>query len=230
MKLNWKLWVAILLVVVAVVMLIFPEIREHISLTALKERQHELQAHFASSPVRTAAYYVVFYTVFVAISLPGAVILTLAGGAIFGALWGTILVSFASTIGATLAFLIARFVLDRTIRSHFEARFARVSEGFNRDGAFYLFTLRLVPVFPFFVINILMGLTSIRVPVFFFVSQAGMLPATFVYVYAGTELSKIDSVDDILSPGILTAFILLGLLPLITRKSVQYLQMMRARS
>lgn len=230
MKLNWKLWVAILLVVVAVVMLIFPEIREHISLTALKERQHELQAHFASSPVRTAAYYVVFYTVFVAISLPGAVILTLAGGAIFGALWGTILVSFASTIGATLAFLIARFVLDRTIRSHFEARFARISEGFNQDGAFYLFTLRLVPVFPFFVINILMGLTSIRVPVFFFVSQAGMLPATFVYVYAGTELSKIDSVDDILSPGILTAFILLGLLPLITRKSVQYLQMMRARS
>ncbi len=158
------------------------------------------------------------YVATTALSLPGAAVLTLAGGALFGVVVGTVAVSFASTIGATLAFLIARFVLRDAVRSRFGARLRPIEEGVARDGAFYLFTLRLVPLFPFFLVNLLMALTPIATPIFYGVSQVGMLPATIAYVYAGSRLAEIERLADVASPGLIAAFVVLGLLPLVLRK------------
>jgi len=156
--------------------------------------------------------------------VPGAAILTLAGGAIFGLLWGTVLVSFASSLGATLAFLTSRFLLRDAIQRRFGDRLKTINEGVAKDGAFYLFTLRVVPLFPFFVVNLLMGLTPISLATFYLVSQAGMLPATIVYVLAGTQIAQITSLRGILSPGLVGAFVLLGLFPLIAKKTMAYLK------
>jgi len=154
------------------------------------------------------------------LSLPGATLLTLAGGAIFGLLWGTLIVSFASTIGATLAFLIARFLLRDWVARRFGQRLAAVDEGVRRDGGFYLFTLRLVPVFPFFLVNLLLGLTAMKARTFYGVSQLGMLAGTVVYVNAGTQLARLDSLAGILSPSLLASFALLGVFPLLARKLI----------
>ncbi len=157
-------------------------------------------------------------------SLPGGALLTLAGGALFGLLWGTLIVSFASSIGATLAFLAARFLFRDLVKAKFAERIKAVDEGMARDGAYYLFTLRLVPVFPFFVINLVMGLTAITTRTFYWISQLGMLPGTVVYINAGTQLAKIDTLSGIFSPALLGSFALLGLFPLITRKVVSAFQ------
>jgi len=154
------------------------------------------------------------------LSLPGAAIMTLAGGAIFGLLWGTLIVSFASSIGATLAFLASRFVLRDWVQQRFGRQLRPINEGFDKEGGFYLFTLRLVPAFPFFVINLLMGLTPIRAWTFYWVSQAGMLAGTMVYVNAGTQLAGIDSLRGILSPGLIVSMSLLGVFPLVANKIV----------
>jgi pyruvate/2-oxoglutarate dehydrogenase complex dihydrolipoamide dehydrogenase (E3) component/uncharacterized membrane protein YdjX (TVP38/TMEM64 family) len=155
-----------------------------------------------------------------ALSLPGAALMTLAGGAVFGLWWGTLLVSFASSIGATLAFLVSRFLLRDWVAARFGQRLAAVDAGVQREGAFYLFTLRLVPLFPFFVINLLLGLTAMKARTFYWVSQLGMLAGTVVYVNAGTQLAKIESVAGIVSPGLLLSFALLGVFPLIARRIV----------
>jgi uncharacterized membrane protein YdjX (TVP38/TMEM64 family) len=155
-----------------------------------------------------------------ALSLPGAALLTLAGGAVFGLLWGVVIVSFASSIGATLAFLISRFLLRDWVQQRFGQRLQAIDEGVKREGAFYLFTLRLVPVFPFFLVNLLSGLTGMKARTFYWVSQLGMLAGTVVYVNAGTQLAKIDSLSGILSPGLLGSFALLGVFPLLARKIV----------
>jgi len=160
----------------------------------------------------------------VALSIPGAAVMTLAAGAIFGVWHGLVLVSFASTLGATLAFLVARFLLRAPLRKRYGQRLKALDAGIERDGAFYLFTLRLVPIFPFFMINLLAGLTPLKTWTFFWVSQVGMLPGTFVYVYAGTQLARIESPGDVLSPGLITAFALIGLMPLITRWLARWLQ------
>src|SRR5690606_30009828 len=168
----------------------------------------------------------VFFTVYVAVaaaSIPGAAVMTVAAGALFGLFEGTLLVSFASTIGASLAFLVARFVLRDSLRARYGERLKKIDAGIERDGAFYLFTLRLVPVFPFFVVNLLAGLTSIRLRTFYWVSQLGMLAGTLVYVYAGTQLARIDSLRDVLSPGLLGALVLLGVLPLLARWLTRWL-------
>ena len=149
-----------------------------------------------------------------AFSLPGAVILTLAGGGIFGLGWGLLLVSFASSVGATLAFLAARFVLRDWVQARMGNRLAEINKGIAREGALYLFSLRLIPVVPFFVINLVMGLSTLRTWTFYWVSQVGMLAGTAVYVNAGTQLAGISSLRDIASPGLLGAFVLLGLFPL----------------
>jgi pyruvate/2-oxoglutarate dehydrogenase complex dihydrolipoamide dehydrogenase (E3) component/uncharacterized membrane protein YdjX (TVP38/TMEM64 family) len=156
-----------------------------------------------------------------ALSLPGAAIITLAGGALFGLLWGTVLVSFASSIGATLAFLVSRFVLRGSVESRFGPRLAEINRGIEKDGAFYLFTLRLIPVVPFFVINLVMGLTAMKARTFYWVSQVGMLAGTIVYVNAGTQLARLESLQGILSPALLGSFVLLGLFPLIARRIVE---------
>jgi pyruvate/2-oxoglutarate dehydrogenase complex dihydrolipoamide dehydrogenase (E3) component/uncharacterized membrane protein YdjX (TVP38/TMEM64 family) len=164
------------------------------------------------------------YIFMAALSVPGAAVLTLAGGALFGLVAGTVAVSFASTIGATLVFLAARFLFRDAIQSRFRRRLEKINRGVETDGAFYLLALRLVPIFPFWVINLVMALTPIRTWTYFWVSQLGMLPATAVYVNAGTQLAQVDSVGDILSPGLIGAFVLLGLLPLLLRWLLRFLR------
>jgi uncharacterized membrane protein YdjX (TVP38/TMEM64 family) len=198
-----------------------------LTLEALKRHQAEINGWLMHDPVETTIVFFLSYTLFTATSLPGAILFTLAGGAIFGLVWGTIVVSLASTIGATLAFLVARFLFRRTIREQFHDRFRRIRDGFEKDGPFYLFSLRLVPVFPFFLINVLMGLTNIRTPTYFVVSQVGMLPATIIYVNAGTELSRISTMQEILSPRVIVSLALLGLFPIGARLIVRALR--RAR-
>jgi pyruvate/2-oxoglutarate dehydrogenase complex dihydrolipoamide dehydrogenase (E3) component/uncharacterized membrane protein YdjX (TVP38/TMEM64 family) len=187
------------------------------SLDALKAHQHALDAYRQAHPWLLGAGFFLVYVVVTALSLPAAALLTLAGGAVFGLLEGTLLVSFASSIGATLAFLASRFVFRDAVQRRFGKRLGAVNEGMRRDGALYLFTLRLVPVFPFFVINLVMGLTTLPVRTFYWVSQLGMLAATVVYVNAGTQLARLDSLSGILSPTMLGSFALLGIFPLLAR-------------
>jgi dihydrolipoamide dehydrogenase len=203
---------------------------QYFSLESLKEHQAALRLYQEQNPILTSGLYVLIYVVTTALSFPGAAILTLAGGALFGVLLGTVLVSFASTIGATLAFLAARFFLRDFVQAKFGERLNRINEGVRKEGAFYLFTLRLVPVFPFFLVNLVMGLTPIRTLTYFFVSQVGMLPGTIAYVNAGTEIAKIDSLKGILSPGLLLSFAVVGLLPLISKWFLSWLKSYRQLS
>jgi pyruvate/2-oxoglutarate dehydrogenase complex dihydrolipoamide dehydrogenase (E3) component/uncharacterized membrane protein YdjX (TVP38/TMEM64 family) len=191
-----------------------------LTLDYIKGSQAAFGELYASQPFKVAAVYFLIYVAATALSLPGAAIITLAGGAIFGLGWGTLIVSFASTAGATLAFLMSRFVLRSSIEDKFGNRLAEINKGIAKDGAFYLFTLRLIPVVPFFVINLVMGLTKMKALTFYWVSQLGMLAGTLVYVNAGTQLAQIDSLQGILSPGLIGSFVLLGLFPLIARKIV----------
>ena len=199
----------------------------YVSLEELRARQEAIAAYRDQHMLQAALIYFVVYIAVTGLSLPGAAIMTLAGGAFFGLLWGTVLVSFASTIGATLAFLLGRFLFRDAVQSRFGASLRAVNAGVARDGAFYLFTLRLVPLFPFFVINLLMALTPIRTLIFFFVSQLGMFPATVVYVNAGTHLGNLDSLAGILSPGLVVSFTLLGLFPLMAKKIVDVIKARR---
>ena len=196
--------------------------QRYLTLDMLKSQQATIAAFRDEHAALSFAVYGLIYITVTALSLPGAAILTLAGGAIFGLLWGAIIVSFASSIGATLAFLAARFLFKDSIQARFGDRLKAINEGIARDGAFYLFTLRLVPLFPFFVINLLMGLTTLKTTTFYWVSQLGMLAGTLVYVNAGTQLAKIESVSDILSPALVGSFALLGVFPLIAKKIVEY--------
>ena len=168
---------------------------------------------YAQQPLLTAAVYFAIYVIATAVSIPGAALLTIIGGMVFGLWTGTLLVSFASSIGATLAFLASRFLLRDWVQGKFGERLRAVDDGLEKDGAFYLFTLRLIPVFPFFVINLLMGLTRIKTGTFFWVSQIGMLPATIVFVNAGTQISRIESTAGLLSPTLIASFVALAFFP-----------------
>lgn len=218
----------VLIVVAAIVLTFFMlDLHHTLTLEGLKARLDEFTAWKESSPTLVAAIYFIIYIIVTALSLPGAVILTLAGGALFGLVTGLILVSFASTIGATLAFLVARFLLRESIEAKFSTRIEAINQGIERDGAFYLFTLRLVPIFPFFLINLLMGLTKIKTLTFYLISQVGMFAGTIVYVNAGTQLAKIDSLQGILSPSLLFSFALLGIFPLLAKAILNRLQQRR---
>ena len=199
-----------------------------LSLEYFKSQQAALEAFVRANPLQAAAAYFAAYVAVTGLSLPGATILTLAGGAVFGLLWGLVIVSFASTIGATLAFLASRFLLRDWVQAKFGDKLKPVNEGVAKDGAFYLFALRLVPAFPFFVVNLVMGLTPMRTATYYWVSQAGMLAGTVVYVYAGTQLAGITSLKGILSPGLLGAFVLLGIFPFIARRVVEALKARKA--
>jgi pyruvate/2-oxoglutarate dehydrogenase complex dihydrolipoamide dehydrogenase (E3) component/uncharacterized membrane protein YdjX (TVP38/TMEM64 family) len=188
-----------------------------LTLENLKAQQAALDAWVAANRWLALGGFFALYVLVTAASIPGAAIMTLAAGALFGLLAGTVLVSFASTLGATLAFLVARFVLREPLRAKFGERLAKIDAGIAKDGAFYLFTLRLVPLFPFFVVNLLAGLTALRTWTFYWVSQVGMFPATVAFVFAGTQLARIESPRDVLSPGLIGAFVLIGLLPLLMR-------------
>jgi len=199
-----------------------------LSLESLKERQAELDAFYRANRWATIGIYFAAYVVMAGLSLPGAAIMSLAGGAIFGFSVGTVVVSFASTTGAALAFLVARFLFRDAVQNRFGSRLRAVNEGVARDGAFYLFMLRLVPVIPFFAINLMMALTPMRVGTFYLVSQVGMLAGTMVYVNAGTRLAQIDALGGILSPGLVGAFALLGMFPLLARWIARGLEGRRA--
>jgi pyruvate/2-oxoglutarate dehydrogenase complex dihydrolipoamide dehydrogenase (E3) component/uncharacterized membrane protein YdjX (TVP38/TMEM64 family) len=195
-----------------------------LSLEAIKQRQAGFAALYAERPWAVIGAFFAVYVAVTALSLPGAAIMTLAGGAIFGLFAGTVIVSFASSIGATLAFLASRYLLRDSVQARFASRLADVDKGIAKDGAFYLFTLRLVPLIPFFVINLVMGLTRMKAGVFYAASQLGMLAGTVVYVNAGTQLARIDSLRGILSLGLIGSFVLLGLFPLIAKKIVEAVQ------
>jgi uncharacterized membrane protein YdjX (TVP38/TMEM64 family) len=189
-----------------------------LSLDYLKQSQARFQQLYEQHRFAVLGAYMLIYVIVTALSLPGAAVMTLAGGGLFGLVAGTVAVSFASTIGATCACLASRFFLRDWVQNKFGAKLKTINEGIEQEGAFYLFSLRLIPVFPFFIINLLMGLTTMPVRTYFWVSQLGMLPATIVYVNAGNELAKIDSLGGILSSSLIASFAVLGLFPLTVKK------------
>jgi len=213
-------FIVLLLIAALACTFFYFDLGHYLTLETLKAQQESIENYRVNNPALAIIVYMLVYIAVTGLSLPGAAILTLAGGAVFGVMWGTLIVSFASTIGATLAFLAARFLFREAVQAKFSQRLKVMDEGVAKEGGFYLFTLRLVPVFPFFMINLLMGLTNMRVGVFYLVSQIGMLAGTAVYVNAGTQLAKIDSLAGILSPALLGAFVLLGVFPLAAKKIV----------
>ncbi len=194
------------------------DLQQYLTLDYLKESQARFAGLYGEKPVLVPIIYMMIYILVTALSLPGAAILTLAGGALFGFTTGFFIVSFASSIGATLACFVARFVLRDWVQNKFGDKLSTINDGIAKEGAFYLFTLRLIPIFPFFVINLVMGLTKMPLFTFYWVSQLGMLAGTAVFVNAGKELARIDSLKGILSPGLIGSFVILGLFPLIVKK------------
>ena len=215
--------------IVALVVVFFAfDLQRFLTLGYLKEQQQAFAGFYATNRLLTVAVYFVLYVLVTALSLPGAAVMTLAGGALLGFWTALVTVSFASTIGATCAFLASRFLLRDWVQGKFGDKLKAINDGIEREGSFYLFTLRLVPLFPFFVINLLMGLTPMRALTYYWVSQIGMLPGTAVYVNAGTQLGRIESASGILSPGILFSFVLLGLFPLIAKRIIDTLKRRKA--
>ena len=203
------------------------DLQHYLTLDYLKTSREQFGQVYETSPALVLGSYFLIYVATAALSLPGAVILTLAGGALFGLFAGTVIVSFASTMGATLAMLLARFLFRDWVQSRFGEHLQTINSGIEQEGGCYLFTLRLVPAVPFFVINLGMGLTPLRVPTFYWVSQFGMLPGTLVYVNAGLELGKLETLGDLLSPPLLGSFVLLGVFPLLVKKLVTVIQRRR---
>lgn len=208
------------LIAIAVFLFFSYDLQNLLTLEGLKNGLGDFEEWRSQSPFLVAMAFLGIYVLVTALSLPGAAVMTLAAGALFGVLWGTVIVSFASSIGATLAFLASRYFLQETVQTKFGDRLKAINAGIEKEGAFYLFTLRLVPVFPFFLINLLMGLTPIKAVTFYVVSQIGMLAGTVVYVNAGTQLAQIDSLSGILSPALIFSFALLGIFPFIAKKII----------
>lgn len=200
------------------------DLGQYLTLESIKNSQAEIQSQWQQQPLLIGFGFFLVYVAVTALSLPGAAVMTLAAGAFFGLLWGTVIVSFSSTVGATLAFLVARFILRDSVQNRFGDRLKDINKGVEKEGAFYLFTLRLVPIFPFFLINLLMGLTPIKAFTFYWVSQIGMFAGTLVYVNAGTQLGQLESVSGILSPSLLFSFALLGVFPIIAKRLIEALQ------
>jgi pyruvate/2-oxoglutarate dehydrogenase complex dihydrolipoamide dehydrogenase (E3) component/uncharacterized membrane protein YdjX (TVP38/TMEM64 family) len=220
-----KTKLVVLVVIAALVAAFFVlDLKQYFSLDYIKAQQAAFATYVESHALAAAAAYFAIYVAVTGLSLPGAAILTLLGGAIFGLLWGVVIVSFASSIGATLAFLASRFLLRDWVQAKFTGFLKPINDGVEKEGAFYLFALRLVPAFPFFAINLAMGLTPIKTRTFYWVSQVGMLAGTIAYVYAGTQLARISSLKDILSPGLISAFAVLGLFPIVAKKVLDALK------
>ncbi|RJX35916.1 MAG: TVP38/TMEM64 family protein [Desulfarculus sp.] len=217
-KRLWKRLAVVALVLAAALAFWVLDLHQYFSLIYIKSSQVRFQAYYAQHPALMLGGYFVVYVLVTAFSLPGAAVMTLLGGALFGFWWTLLVVSFASSIGATLACFFARFVLGNWVQARFGDKLELINRGVEREGAFYLFTLRLVPIFPFFVINLLMGLTKMPLWTYYWVSQIGMLAGTAVYVNAGRELGQINSLGGILSPGLIISFVILGLFPLVVKR------------
>ena len=224
-------WLALFAVAFAVATFFYFDLDALLTLENLKAEQASLEARIAEQPVLFVTGFFMVYVLATAVSLPGAATaLTLVAGALLGLVWGVVFVSFASTIGATLAMILARWLFKEEIERRFASQLATINRGIEKDGAFYLFTLRLVPIFPFWAINILMALTRMSVLQFYLISQLGMLAGTIVYVNAGTELARIEQASDVLSPGLITSFVLLGVFPLLAKWLVDFLKARRVYS
>lgn len=213
--------IAIVLVVIALIVVfkVF-ELDRFLSLASIKSSQASFAELYARNSGMVVGIYMLVYILVTALSLPGAAVMTLLGGALFGLVVGTVVVSFASTIGATLACFVSRFILRDWVQKRFGDKLRTIHRGIENEGAFYLFTMRLIPAFPFFVINLVMGITRMPLLTFYWVSQVGMLAGTIVYVNAGRELAKIDSLGGILSPRLIMSFVILGLFPLMVKKGM----------
>lgn len=222
-KNHFKILLAVMFALLVASYVAF-DLHQFLNLDTLKMKRDFIQDYYQSHKAATLGLFFAIYVLVTTLSLPGATLLTLAAGATLGLFPAFVLVSFASSLGATLAFLVSRFLLRDTVERHFGDRLKSMNDGIRREGGFYLFTLRLVPIFPFFVINLLMGLTAIRTLTFYVISQLGMLPGTLVYVNAGTQLSQLNSVSDVLSPELLLSFALLGLFPLLAKKGLELLK------
>jgi dihydrolipoamide dehydrogenase len=203
----------------AVVAFFALDLRQYFSIEFFQSRRAAIDAYYAANPLQTAAVFFALYVAVTGLSLPGAAIMTLVAGALFGLLWGTVIVSFASTIGATGAFLASRYLLRDWVQGKFGDKLKTINQGVEREGAFYLFALRLVPAFPFFLINLVMGLTPMKTRTFFWVSQVGMLAGTIAYVYAGTQLGQFK-----ISVGLVAAFVILGIFPIVAKKVLDALK------
>lgn len=208
------------LVLVAVVAFFTLNLRRYAALDYIKSQRHALQGYYDADPLPVLAVFGLAYIIVTALSLPIAAAMTLVGGALFGFFPALVVVSFASTIGATTAFLAARFLLKDFVPKKYGPQLAKINDGFAAEGAFYLFALRLTPVAPFFLVNILTALTPVKTRTFYAASQIGMLPGTAAYVYAGTELGRISALSDVISPRLMLAFTLLGIFPLVAKKTV----------
>ena len=205
------------------------DLGQYLTLSYLKTSQNRFVGFYREYPVFTLGSYMLIYILVTSLSLPGAAIMTLAGGAVFGFWAGLFAVSFASTIGATLAFLVARWLMRDWVQNRFDSHLKKVNEGIDKEGAFYLFMIRLTPLFPFWVVNLVFGLTRLPVLTYYWISQVGMLPGTMVYINAGKEIGKIETLSVILSPGLLLSFVLLGVFPLIIKKLLGHYQSRRAQ-
>lgn len=214
----------IIVIMLAILAFFFYDIQQYATLDYIKAKQQNIFEYYKQNIFFVLVLFIFLYVLVTALSLPVATFLTLLGGALFGFSTGLIIVSFASTIGATLAFLMARFLAQNYVQKYYKKQLSKINKKFKSEGAFYLFALRLVPVFPFFIINVVMGLMTIKTWTFYWVSQLGMLPGTIVYVYAGTQLAQIETFSDITTPSMLIAFALLGLFPLIAKNFVQFMR------
>ncbi len=211
--------IIILMVVIVLIASFFIfDLGQYLTLSYLKSQQQVFNNYYQDHRFSTLLIYFLTYILVTALSLPGAAVMTLAGGALFGLWTAVVVVSFASSIGATLAFLVSRFLLRDWVQEKFGDKLQAINDGIEKEGAFYLFSLRLVPLFPFFVINLVMGLTPLKTSLYYLVSQVGMLAGTFVYVNAGTQLGQLESAGGILSPGLLISFALLGIFPLLAKR------------
>ena len=229
---NKQIKILLLIAVFTIVVALFFafDLQKYLTLEYLKSSKAFFISSYEKNPIFVLVSYFLFYIVITAFSLPGAVWMTLGGGAFFGLFAGTVIVSFASSIGATLAMLIARFLLRDWVQIRFTSQMEPINSGINKEGGFYLFTLRLVPAVPFLVINLGMGLTSLRALTFYWVSQLGMLPGTLVYINAGSELAKIETLSDILSPTLIGSFALLGTFPLLVKKMLAFIEKRRRKN
>ena len=198
------------------------DIGQYLSLEFLQAKHQLLSEHANENRIATIAIYFLVYVISAVLSLPGISLLTIGAGAIFGFTTGLILVSFASAIGATLAFLLARYLFKDVVQNKFSSQLQKINNGIETEGAFYLFTMRLIPLIPYFLINLLMGLTPIKTSLFYLVSQVGMLPVTAIFTYSGNQLAQIKTLEDILSPSLLFAFALLGIFPIVTKKLIDF--------
>ncbi|MBC8316930.1 MAG: TVP38/TMEM64 family protein [Desulfobulbaceae bacterium] len=208
--------------ILAVFLFYYFDLKQYLTLSYIKESQESLQQLYLENRLTVISAYMAIYIAVTALSLPGAVIMTLAGGGLFGFTVGTIVISFASTIGATIACAVSRYLLRDSVQGKFSDKLKAINKGIEEEGAFYLFTVRLIPVFPFFIVNLLLGLTKMPLITYFWVSQLGMIPGTMVYVNAGKELAKIDSLGGILSPGLIASFVILGLFPITVKKTMGF--------